>query len=490
MNVGTTVTHNKDHGKLPFRHIFGYSTGQMVEGVVVHSCNVFLFFYLTAVCGLSSSLAGIALALGLIVDAILDPLIGSLSDNLRTRFGRRLPFMVCGIGPLVASFILIFSLPSGLSEWSLFLLASSLSLTMRVSLSVFLLPYMALSAELTDDYHQRSVINTWRWGIGILGALVAIALGFGIFFDGENGLMQRESYTPFAVTISVLVVMGAALSMLTAHATRKRQFDVVQETSSIFTVFRELGETFRNPSFKVLFTGSLLFFVGIGVHTTLGLHGNTYFWGLNSDQVRLVTLSIFVGLVLGAPCAGPFLKKYEKRTVLFVGMAGLVLTQGLPPSLRIAGLLPLTGDTLAITLALFTMSGGVLVSAAAIAFGSMIADSADEHEHLFGARREGLYFAGWMFASKAAIGAGSLVSGFGLEFIGFDVPNAQHGEVEIVQQSSDVVTDLGLLYGPGVAFFGLIATGIVCMYRLDREKHAELLSELKVRRASSTYGNA
>src|ERR1700734_902538 len=93
----------------------GYSAGQFIDGIVNNALVVFLLFYVTAVCGLSGALAGVALSAGIIVDAIMDPAIGALSDGWRSRLGRRLPFMLAGSVPIAVTFVLIFMLPAGLS---------------------------------------------------------------------------------------------------------------------------------------------------------------------------------------------------------------------------------------------------------------------------------------------------------------------------------------------------------------------------------------
>src|SRR3546814_14013157 len=100
-------------------------------------------------------------------------------------------------------------------------------------------------------------------------------------------------------------------------------------------------------------------------------------------------------------------------------MAGMALAQAGPALLRLAGLLPLEGGALATTLALAIFAGGSLMAAAAIALLSMIADAADQHEYLFGSRREGVYSAGYDFALKAAHGLGALVAGAILQLIDF-----------------------------------------------------------------------
>ena len=91
----------------------GYAAGAALDGIATQAINIFLFFYATAVCGLPAALVGVALAAGLVVDAIVDPLIGSFSDGLRSRFGRRLPFMAVGVPGTMLFLALLFSLPRG-----------------------------------------------------------------------------------------------------------------------------------------------------------------------------------------------------------------------------------------------------------------------------------------------------------------------------------------------------------------------------------------
>lgn len=476
----------RDRSPLSLRLKLGYSAGQLVDGVVTNALNVFLLFYVTAICGLPGGLAGIALATGLIVDAVVDPLIGSLSDGWRSRrLGRRLPFMLAGLGPIVITFVLIFSLPHGLGLWAKFAWLTVLSVTLRISLSLFILPYSALGAELSDDYGERSVIMAWRWGIGMLGALVAIVIGFGVFFTGSAGLSNAAAYTPFALTLSAVALGGAAIAARTLLATRAREHAPVAAEGFLITrVFRELTEIFTNRSFRILFASALLFFIALGVHTALGLHANIFFWHLTPAQTQMVTLSVFLGLILGAPFAGPFLARVEKKTILLVGVSGLILAQGGPATLRLLGLLPLQGMPLATLLSCTLFMGGAMMAAAGISFASMMADAADEHEDLFGARREGLYFAGLAFAGKAAGGAGALVAGFVLQLIGFptDIAGKTAASVHLPERT---IALLGLFYGPGAAVISFASVAVALLYRLDRSTHVETMQRLAARRTAT-----
>ena len=471
------------HPPLKFGVKIGYASGQLIEGVINNVLSFFLLFYLTTACGLSGGLAGAALSVGLIVDAVMDPLIGSLSDGWKSRFGRRLPFMVAGLVPMTICFVLLFSLPSGLSQIALACWVAALHIVMRVSMSLVVLPYQAVGAELSDDYVERSSLMSWRWGIGQIGALLVMVLGFGVFLGGKNGLANRAAYTPYALSLAVIFLFGALLAIRMTWVTRARQHPPSKGEGNVgVRAFREMMEAFRNPSFRILFVGALLFFVAIGVYAALAIHANTFFWKLSAAQTRNVTLALFGGLLIGAPLAGPMLARLEKSTVLVAGMVGLGLAQSIPFLLRFAGLLPQTGDTLTLILCSIMLLGGVLMAAAAIAFMSMIADATDEHEYLFGARREALFFAGWAFATKAATGVGALVSGIILQIVHFPTDLAQHGGMSAVLPVA-VSDHLAWFTGPGTGLLSIGAALINLGYRLDRKKHAAILTFLAARKA-------
>src|SRR3546814_4510219 len=122
-------------GPLGWRLKLAYAGGQLVEGIANNSLSVFLLFYVTAVCGLPGALAGAALAAGMVVDAVMNPIIGSLTDGWRSRFGRRLPLMAASLLPLVLLFILMFALPAGLTHGALAIWVAILSSALRICMS-------------------------------------------------------------------------------------------------------------------------------------------------------------------------------------------------------------------------------------------------------------------------------------------------------------------------------------------------------------------
>jgi glycoside/pentoside/hexuronide:cation symporter, GPH family len=470
--------------KLGFGTKLAYGTGAVVQGVYAEAIAVFLFFYATAVCGLPSAMVGIALAIGLLLDAMVDPLIGSVSDSWRSRFGRRLPFMLVGLPIVALCLILAFSLPSGLSETMLFVWLSVVVLCLRLGMSLYFLPYNAVGAELSDDQVERSSIVAWRWTAQIVGSLMTVVLGFGVFFNGEGGLMNRSAYPAFGIALAVLLVTAGLIASRAVFVTIHRQHPAPpREKTRHFAFASEVKEIFRNHSFRVLFFGAILLYAALAIYATLSIHANTYFWKLAPSQIQLVTLAFPLGLLIGAPLAAPMMKIMEKRTVIFIGEIGLGLAFAGPVALRLLGLLPATGDRVAMILAVSVFAGGMLLAAAAIAFNSMMADAADEHEHIFGARREGLYYAGWSFALKAAAGLGTLVAGVGLQFIGYE--NAGHGVTAGKTLAPETIYWLGALHGLGAGSLTLVGALIVLLYRLSYKKHHGIMLDLAERRNSA-----
>jgi len=465
-------------------HKLSYAAGAAIDGVTSNALNLFMMFYATAVCGLPGTLAGVALSVGLVVDAVMDPLIGSLSDGWRSRWGRRLPFMVLGAPMSAVLFVLIFSLPTGLSRTALFLVLATWSVLLRVSVSLFNLPYYALGAELTDDYGERSRIVAWRWGMGMLAGLATVLIGFGFFFGGPGGTLNRHVYSPFAFSCAALMVIGGIVSIRASAALRHRAHAVdLGLTSGLRGLAAALVEVARNPTFRILFLASLLLFVGQGVTLTLGLHANTYFWRLTPTEVQNVTVTLLVGLLIGAPIFGAIAPRFEKKPMLIVAMGCIVATEAAPVAVRLLGALPLEGGTLGLLLAANSALLGLSITAAAIALISMLADAADEHEHLFGHRREGLYFAGWAFAGKSAGGLGALIGGILLDLSGFPSGAAAPGSHLAV--SHHTATLIAFFAGPGAAIFSLTGIALLGLYHLDRARHADILAELTVRRAAA-----
>ena len=472
--------------KVPLR--FGvkavYGLGNVVDGLSMMSLNTFQFFYLTAVCGLSNSLAGLAVSLALVIDGIGDPLVGALSDNARSRLGRRHPFMLGGLLPMMLGLGLLFSIPRGVSGWPLFAYAFGATVMIRVAHSLFNLPYSALGAELSDDYAERINIVATRIFFTVLAQVGCLLLGNGVFMSGAGGLLNRAAYAPFGWSMGGLALLGGLICSLGTLGTLGRLHPTAKANGALgLKLLRDTAEVMRNPAFLTLFFCMVAVFTGLGTVVALTLHMNTYFWQLPPGVLQLTLLAAPAGILVSVFATGPLVQRVEKRVVVLVGLGVIAVALIALPLAKTLGLLPPKGPALyAILILNGFLIAGLIIGTITIAFQAMMADAADAHEHQFGTRQEGLYYAGLNFAVKAAGGLGTLMAGVGLDIIHFPVNLASHPGGVI---PAETVRNLGLIYGIiGAGMMGL-ATVIFAFYRLDRGEHARIQSDLEDRRKAA-----
>jgi GPH family glycoside/pentoside/hexuronide:cation symporter len=158
--------------------------------------------------GLGLSVVGVVLFITRLWDVIIDPLIGALSDRLRTRFGRRRPWIVLGAPVTVAAMWLLFRPPAEAGPG--YLLGAGLLLYLGWTMMV--LPYQAWAAELSPDYHERSRIAGWREGFGVIGTLAALVLPVAAGVGSDAG--ANLGFLALLVVIALPIAVIAALAVI------------------------------------------------------------------------------------------------------------------------------------------------------------------------------------------------------------------------------------------------------------------------------------
>ena len=195
-------------GKLGFDTKLSFGVGQAAEGLFGAAYGTFLIFYYNQVLGMSGSLAGAAVGIALVVDAFTDPLAGSLSDHWKSRYGRRHPFMYASIVPLAVSFYFLFN-PLVTSQFGLFIWLVVFSNATRTAMSLYHVPHIALGAEMSEDYDERSKLVGYRMFFANVGVLFTFAVGFLYFFtptaEFANGQLNASAYPNFALLLAILM---------------------------------------------------------------------------------------------------------------------------------------------------------------------------------------------------------------------------------------------------------------------------------------------
>lgn len=458
-----------------------YGAGAVADGVVAAGFGFFLLFYLTAVCGMSGTMAGTAKLVALLIDAVADPAIGLASDRLRSRFGRRLPFMVFGLAPFAGAFGLLFSMPASLTGMAQFAYVTACLVVLRLSLSFFVLPFTAVGAEVTDDYRERASIVAFRLTFQNAGILIGVVLGLGVFMAGARGMLERTNYIPFGWACAAVMLVAGLIAIRAVHAAAPRLHGPEQGGGNFLTGFgREMIELARNRSFLLLFATVLTYFLAYSAHVSLALHASRYFWKLDTGAIQLILLSATLGPLMGAPISAFALRHIEKRTLSVAAFLAIALFLIWPPLLQLYGPFTLSPATATVVLTINGLLVGTAIMIGGIGFQSMLADTADEHEWLFGVRREGLFFSGLTLAFKAASGLGGLIAGIALDVIRFPTDLASHPETVIPPA---VLEKLALISGPLPALFAAVAPLFLLGYHLTRKRHARIIADLEQRKA-------
>ncbi len=461
-----------------------YALGQFSEGLKNAAFNTYMLFFYTQVAGLSGSLAGIAVMLALIFDAVTDPLAGVVSDRFKSRWGRRHPFLFTSALPVAISFYLVFTPPQDLSQTSLFIWFLSTIVFCRLSMTFFHVPHLALGAELSEGYEERTYIVMLRQIFNRSGEAVTGILFLLVFMrptlEYQNGQLNPDAYSPFAMTISILILVTILCS---AWFTRSRiPFLATPDTESLkrgilFSIIRDIWQTLQYRSFRALFIGNVVANVGWGVVGTLGFYLGTYFWKVTTDQMFIWGIFMVTGLMTGMAFWTQIARYIDKKPTYLLGLLVFILFTVIPFFLRSYGWWPAHGSTT--YMIAFILTSGLAahfgVSAMIVTSDSMMADITDEDALKQGRRREGIFFGAISFAGKAFFGVGSLITGWVVDFVGLQ-PGATPEDV-----GPEMVKNLGLTAGISVLILVGLSMVIISTYNITREKHALIRAELSKR---------
>ncbi|MCP4005791.1 MAG: hypothetical protein GY725_16495 [bacterium] len=461
-----------------------YGFGSIAEGTKNTSFNVFLLFYYNQVLGLSGTLAGSAIFIALCFDAITDPLIGSISDNTRSRWGRRHPFMYASALPL-ASFLFMLFNPPELGSSGLFAWLCVCAVGVRASITLYQVPSSAMLPEMTPNYDERTTLVSYRFLFGWTGGLVASLLGYLVFFaateEFPEGQLNPAAYPGYGLAIALMVFVAVLVCALGTHRLIHTFKEQPERTPfSLRRFAREFRQAFSNRSYLMLVIGSLFASVAGGFNDVVGLYMNTYFWEFTSAQIATLVSFLFVSVVIAFSTTRPLSERYDKKSMLMSLASFAILFGPTTVILRLLGWFPENGDP--ILLPIVIAHAVILVSAVVsigILLSSMIADTVDENELDTGDRQEGIFFSAITFTAKATSGLGGLVAGIALDLIAFPT-QAAAGAVP-----AEKVFSLGLVVGPGTSVFFLITLVFIARYKITRQRHIEILAELERRAQDS-----
>lgn len=442
---------------LPLRLKLIYGFGDHSINVALVALTMILPFYLTEVVGMRFALAGLVPLVGRSVDAVTDVWMGRLSDRTTWKAGRRRPYLLIGALPFALSFASIWIIPPIENPALQFAYYASIYALFSISMTVVAIPYQALLPELTDDYHERSSLATFRSVSSILGTFVTL-----LCFKPLAVALGGDARA-WAIAGGVLAAW-ILLPWLPIYKVTYERFRASEEPALGIRAY--LGALAENQSFRRLIGLYSLGRIALDLPMALFLYYFTYVIGRPED-FEIVLTSFLAAVIVAMPFWLRFARGRDKSTVYILGCVGwvfglfcLFINQPEWPRL--------------VTIA-FAVFAGIGYSAADMIPWSMIADIADEDEIRSGERREGLFVGIFTFLRKLA---GAV--GVALAFNVLDWAGMQAGE----EPDETVVWALRALTAMVPLLFVIASAWVALGYPLGRARHAEILRELDRRRTS------
>ncbi|BAY29816.1 putative sugar transporter [Nostoc carneum NIES-2107] len=455
--------------KLPFKTKLAYGAGELGPAITANISIFFLLVFLTNVAGIPAGLAGSILMIGKIGEAINDPFVGFLTDKTKSRrWGRRLPWLLYGATPFGIFFFLQWIVPP-LSVWSLFWYYVAIGVISQVFYTVVHLPYTAMTPELTQDYDERTSLNSFRFTFSIGGSILSLILSKIVFSVISDRQQQYLVLAAVCTVISILALYGCV------YGTRDRV--LAFEAKRIH--LEELPSIPFTEQLKIVFTNRpFLFVIGIYLCTWLAVQITAsiipyfvvYCMHLQEADVPTVMIAVQGTALLMLFFWSSLSKRVGKRVVYFLGISLWIIAA--------IGLYFLQPGQLNL-LYLMAVMAGFGVSTAYLIPWSMIPDVIELDELQTGQRREGVFYGFMVLLQKFGLAFGLFLVGNALQAYGFK--EAVAGQTELPTQPDLALLAIRLAISPLPIICLIAGLVLTYFYPITREMHAEIMLKLKQR---------
>lgn len=462
--------------KLNLSTKLAYGAGDLGPAITANISIFFLLVFFTNVAGIPAGLAGSILMIGKIWDGINDPIVGMLTDKTKSRrWGRRLPWILYGAIPFGFFFFLQWIVPHfgadrNANIWGLFWYYVGIGILSQSFYTVVNLPYTAMTPELTQDYDERTSLNSFRFTFSIGGSIASLILSKIIFSQVSDRPSQYLVLAAVCGVVSILslywCVYGTRDRVLAFEAKRNQS----EEPPSL-SFKKQLKIVFNNRPF--LFVIGIYLFSWLGVQITASII--PYFvvncMRLAESDVPTVMIGVQGTALLMLFVWSALSKRIGKKAVYFMGMILWIMAAG--------GLFFLKPGQLGLMYLLAAMAG-CGVSTAYLVPWSMIPDVIELDELETGQRREGIFYGFMVLLQKFGLAFGLFIVGNALQASGFKESVAGQNTLPIQPESA--LNAIRIAVGPIPVICLICGLILTYFYPITREKHAEIMLRLKERK--------
>lgn len=455
-------------GHLPLPIKLSHGLGSVALGVKEAGLTTFFMIYYNQVLGFDPRVISLVLIGAMFIDALVDPLIGRLSDATRSRFGRRLPWLYLAALPMAFAWTLLWISPDVVPHSIIGLTVNVVAV--RLLVSACEIPSISLVAELTRDYDERTTLMRFRFLFGWIGGLLTTALAYGYFLRSDdpdiNGLLDPAGYGAFGLFGAALILISTIGSALGQHRHIVAQPQRAAAPQHGASMLADIALAFRNPAFVALASGALFVIASYATSIAATNYLMLYVWRLTDGQLSWYPAGLAIAVFGAFLVVGYAHRRFGKRDT---AIAAIVLSAGigfLPYAARNLGWWPELGSRESVILLLSFMTLALLGQiSASISTASMVAEIVEDHEASHGTRIEGVFFAGYLMIQKFGHATGIFLVGQMIAFAGLS------DQIRPDDFSPATATAMAWIFAAIMAALAAAAGLFLRRYRIDRAGH-------------------
>jgi len=440
--------------KLSVLEKIGYGSGDAAVNVVISAMFLIITFFYTDIFGIKPKDVALLFLLVRLIDAVTDPLMGLITDKVKTKWGRYRHYFLFLSVPFGISVFLTFTTPD--FDYAGKLVYAYLTyILVTIMFTSVTIPYISLIGVLTSDPKERLSANGYRLFFAKVAAfLVSIVVPILAEALGKNNMAKG-----YQLAMGVMALLGTLLFLFSFFTTRERVEHIVDKTP-LFNQFRLL---FKNGQWTLLFGVCFFGTVGYVIRNSVAIFYAKYFLGGDAAVQSSFMATGVIAAILAMPVSTFITKRYCKVKLfkwsqLVVGIISVIMLLAVQP-----------GNMLMAYPLYFILS--FVVDLHAPVFWSAIAEAVDYGHAESGQRVSGLAFGGISFAQKAGMGVAGAAVGLLLDFFGY-IPDAEQSKFALMGLA------LMLTVIPGV--FHTIMGGLMFRYKITDEYYNEIKLKLQI----------
>ncbi len=439
-------------GKLSVRTKLGFGVADLGGNLFFTAMGFWSLNYLTDTVAIPAAAAGAAVMIGKLWDAVTDPAMGFISDRTRSRWGRRRPYLLFGSIPLFLSMWFFFTNPHignpiMATIWAAFALC-----LLNTAYTVVNIPYSSLTPELTQDYHERSSLNGYRFGFAVIGTILGAGAVLPII-----GLFQTRD-AGFSAVGAVLGIVMAVTALITFASVKEPDHSKTPKPKEGF--FETFLAVFKNKPYVIILLTYALNLTALNFVQGILVYYFKYLYN-NEGATTLAMILLLVVAMVFIPVSVMVSKRIGKKRTYQISF--LIL------STACLGIFFL-GHVLGMNFFLAMMVyAGIGIGFGYVAPWAMVPDTIEYDAVTTGKRKEGAFYGMWTFTSKVGTSLAIFMTGIILDLARY-APN-------MAEQSDSARLAIRLIVGPIPAAVFIAAIVLVQFYPIDEKMYAAFMAK-------------